>query len=85
MLCVWNAANVDVVCQILQFCASRKSISFQVYVNKSMEPIIAKVRDHLLLNIGCDTISKSITLLNQVQRCRSKVLHGQSHNETTCC
>ena len=48
-----------------------------VYVNKSKEPIMAKVRDHLLHKVGCDTISKSIILSNHVEQWRSKALHSQ--------
>ena len=48
--------------------------SLSVYVNKSKEPIMAKVRDHLLHNVGCDTISKSTILSNHVVHWRSKAL-----------
>ena len=51
--------------------------SLSVYVNKSKEPIMTKVRDHLLHNVCCDTISKSTILLNHVEQWRSKALHGQ--------
>ena len=51
--------------------------SLSVYVNKSKEPIMAKVRDHLLHKVGCDTISKSTILSNHVEQWRSKALHGQ--------
>ena len=54
--------------------------SLSVYVNKSKEPIMAKVRDHLLLNVGCDTISKSTMLSNHVEQWRGKALHGQWPN-----
>ena len=47
------------------------------YVNKSKEPIMTKVRDHLLHKVGCDTISKSTILSNHVEQWRSKALHGQ--------
>ena len=51
--------------------------SLSVYVNKSKESIMAKVRDHLLRNVDCDTISKSTILSNHVEQWRSKALHGQ--------
>ena len=50
--------------------------SLSVYVNKSKKLIIAKVRDHLLRNVGSDTISKSTILSNYVEQWRSKALHG---------
>ena len=51
--------------------------SLSVYVNTSKEPIMAKVKNHLLLSVGCDTISKSTILSNHVEQWRSKALHGQ--------
>ena len=54
--------------------------SLSVYVNKSKEPIMAKVGDHLLCNVGCDTISKSTILSIHIEQWRSKELHGQWSN-----
>ena len=50
--------------------------SLSVYVNKSKEPIMTKVGDHLLCNVGCDTISKSTILSNHIEQWRSEELHG---------
>ena len=42
--------------------------SLSVYVNKSKEPIMVKVRDHLLHKVGYDTINKSTILSNHVEQ-----------------
>ena len=53
--------------------------SLSVYVSKSTEPIMAKVRNHLLLNVLVDsgTISKSTIQLQHIDQWRGKALHCQ--------
>jgi len=53
--------------------------SFSVYVTKSTEPIMPKVRNHSLPNAlaDSDTISKLIIQLQHINQWRGKALHGQ--------
>ena len=59
--------------------ASLEKHSLSVYPTKSTEPIMAKVRNHLLPNVLADsgTISKSTIQLQHIDQWRGNALHGQ--------
>ena len=46
-------------------CLEKHSLS--VYVDKSKEPIMAKVKDHLHINASCDTVNKSTIVSNHAE------------------
>ena len=51
--------------------------SLSLYVSKSKDLIIGKVRDNLVCNTSCDVVKKSTVISKHIEQWKNKALHGQ--------